>query len=79
MYSFNENEKKQMMDEIAYFFQKEHDLDLGIIGTENIFDFFTNMLGDHIYNIALNDAKKFAHKYVENMDTDYYELYKDLK
>lgn len=77
MYSFKENEKKKMLDEIAHFFKKEHDLDFGIIATENIFDFFVEVIGDDIYNIALNDTRNFFEKYLENMESDYYTLYKD--
>ena len=36
MYSFKEEEKKQIQKEIAYFFKEEYELDLGIIGTEKI-------------------------------------------
>ena len=79
MYSFKENEKRKMLDDIAYFFKKEYDLDLGIIGTENIFDFFVEVLGDRIYNAALNDTKNFFEKYLENMESDYYALYKDKR
>lgn len=79
MYPFEEKEKTQMCEEIAHFFREEHDLDLGIIGTGRILDFFQEMLGNRIYNKALDDAKKFYEKYADNMETDYYALYKDIK
>ena len=41
MNSFGEEEKRQMCSEIAEFFRQEHDLELGIIGTGNILDFFS--------------------------------------
>lgn len=72
-----EEDKKQVLEEIAYFFKEEYELNLGIIGTENIYDFFQDVLGKHIYNQALDDAKRFYERYASNMDTDYYELYKD--
>ena len=78
MYSFDEKEKSRMCDEIAHFFREEYDLELGIIGTGNIFDFFQEMLGNRIYNKALDDAKKFYDRYADNMETDYYALYKEL-
>ncbi len=59
MNSFGEEEKRQMCSEIAEFFRQEHDLELGIIGTGNILDFFQDMLGKRIYNKALDDAKRF--------------------
>lgn len=79
MYTFEEKEKAQMCDEIAHFFAEEYDLELGIIGTGKIFEFFQEMLGDRIYNKALDDAKKFYEKYADNMETDYYALYKEVR
>ena len=77
MYDWKEEEKMQMLEEIAYFFNEEYDLDLGIIFREKIFDFFQDTLGNHIYNKALDDAKKFCDRAYANADADYYALYKD--
>lgn len=79
MNSFGDEEKKRMYDAITAFFREEHDLELGIIGAGRIFDFFQEMLGDRIYNQALDDARKFYEKYAESMETDYYALYKDVR
>ena len=79
MYVFEEKEKTRMCDEIAAFFKEEHDLELGVIGTGRILDFFQEMLGDRVYNKALDDAKKFYEKYADNMETDYYALYKEIR
>ncbi|MDE6739584.1 MAG: DUF2164 domain-containing protein [Lachnospiraceae bacterium] len=79
MYSFEDEEKRLMCEEIAHFFKEEHDLDLGIIGTGKVLEFFQEMLGDRIYNKALDDAKKFYEKYADNMETDYYALYRDVR
>lgn len=79
MYKFEEKDKAQMCDEIAAFFKEEHDLELGVIGTGRILDFFQEMLGDRVYNRALDDARKFYEKYADNMETDYYALYKEVR
>ncbi len=76
---FEEKDRTRMSDEIAAFFKEEHDLELGVIGTGKILDFFQEMLGDRIYNKALDDAKQFYERYADNMETDYYALYKDIK
>ncbi|MEZ3507668.1 MAG: DUF2164 domain-containing protein [Lachnospiraceae bacterium] len=76
---FEEKEKRQICDEIAHFFKEEYDLDLGLIGTGNILEFFQKELGDRIYNKALDDAKRFYEKYADNMETDYYALYRDVR
>ncbi len=75
----NEQDKARMCDEIAAFFREEHDLELGVIGTGKILDFFQEMLGERVYNRALDDAKKFYERYAVNMETDYYALYKDAR
>lgn len=79
MYQFEEQEKKQICDEIAHFFREEYDLELGIIGTGNILEFFQEVLGDRIYNKALDDAKRFYRKYADDMETDYYALYRESR
>ncbi len=79
MYAFEEKEKVQMCNEIASFFGEEYGLELGIIGTGKILDFFQEVLGDRIYNKALDDARKFYEKYADNMETDYYALYKEVR
>ncbi len=75
----NEQDKARMCDEIAAFFREEHDLELGVIGTGKILDFFQEMLGERVYNRVLDDAKKFYERYADNMETDYYALYKDAR
>ena len=77
MYSFVDEEKKQMLAEITQFFKEEHELELGLIGSERIFDFFQETLGRRIYNRALDDAKKFYENYAGNMEADFYSLYKN--
>lgn len=76
---FEERDKTQMCGEIAVFFKEEYELELGVIGTGKILDFFQEMLGDRIYNKALDDAKRFYGMYADNMEADYYALYKDIK
>ncbi len=77
MDSLSKEQKEQMLEEIAYFFNEEFELDLGIIGRETIFDFFQDNLAKYIYNRALDDAKKFYERSASNMEADYYALYKD--
>ncbi len=77
MYSFADEQKKQMLGEITQFFKEEHEIELGLIGSERIFDFFQETLGMRIYNKALDDAKKFYENYAGNMEADFYSLYKN--
>ena len=75
--SLSKEQKDQMLEEIAYFFNEEFELDLGIIGRENFFYFFQDNLAKYIYNRALDDAKKFYERNDSNMEAGYYALYKD--
>lgn len=74
-----ERDKTRMCGEIAAFFREEYELELGVIGTGKILDFFQEMLGNRIYDKALDDAKRFYEKYADNMAADYYALYRDIK
>lgn len=76
MFELSPEEKKKMLDEIVYFFREERDEDLGIIGSETILDFFLDVLGDTIYNRALDDVRIWLKRNIENLESDYYALYK---
>ena len=69
-------EKKKVLEEIIYFFREERDEELGVIGSETILDFFLDVLGEAIYNKALDDVKLWPTRNVENMESDFYALYK---
>jgi uncharacterized protein (DUF2164 family) len=71
-----QEEKQQLMEEIKYYFKEERDEDLGILASENILEFFMNNLGKHIYNKALDDAKRWFDQRMENVEADYYAIYK---
>ena len=69
-------EKKQLLDEIKYYFETERDEKLGILASESILDFFMDGLGKHIYNKALDDAKLWFGHRMEDVEADFYTLYK---
>lgn len=69
-------EKKQLLEEIRYYFETERDEKLGIIASESILDFFMNILGKQIYNKALDDAKLWYSHRMEDVEADFYTLYK---
>lgn len=75
-YKISDEQKAQMLEEIKYYFKEERDEDLGILGVENLYDFFLDLFGDTIYNIALDDAKKYAKRALDDFESDYYALYK---
>lgn len=75
---FSTEEKKQLLEEIRYYFETERDEKLGIIATESISDFFMDTLGKHIYNKALDDTKQWFNRRMEDVEADFYALYKQV-
>lgn len=71
-----QEEKQQLTEEIKYYFKEERDENLGILATENILEFFMNNLGKYIYNKALDDAKLWFDQRMENVEADFYAIYK---
>jgi uncharacterized protein (DUF2164 family) len=74
--SLTSEEKNQLLQEIVYYFETERDEKLGIIGSENILDFFMDSLGVFIYNRALDDSKRWYDKRMEDVEADFYSLYR---
>lgn len=80
-YSYNgikltTEEKKNIIDDIIYFFETERDEKIGIITSEKILDFYMDSLGKHIYNKALDDMKNWFSHRMEDVEADFYSLYK---
>jgi uncharacterized protein (DUF2164 family) len=71
-------EKKQLLEEIKYYFETERDEKLGIIASESILDFFMDTLGKYIYNKALDDTKLWYQHRMEDVESDFYALYKQV-
>lgn len=76
-YNLSLEQRKKLQEDIIYFFQEERDEKLGIIGAETVLDFFLDVLGETIYNKALDDAKLWLTRIIENAESDYYALYKE--
>lgn len=75
---FSKEEKDQILEEIRYYFETERDESLGIIATESIFDFFMDTLGKYIYNKALDDTKTWYARRMDDVEADFYSLYKPV-
>jgi uncharacterized protein (DUF2164 family) len=69
-------QKKKFLDEIVYYFETERDEKLGIIASESVLDFFLDTLGPYLYNKALEDAKHWYSGRMEDVEADFYTLYK---
>lgn len=76
MIKLKDEEKRKLIKEIEYFFSEEFDLDLGIVGSDNIYDFIMENFAKIIYNKGLEDGKKWLDKIWEDISIDYTLLYK---
>ena len=73
----NDREKKQLADEIKAFYLDVRGEEIGIIEEQQLIDLFCEHLAPIVYNKALDDAKKWFGRMMDNLDSDYYELYKN--
>ena len=77
---FKPEEKEQLIKDIQVFFDEERDETIGIIAAEKVLDFFIDVMGNNVYNKALDDVQFWFKRYMGNMESDYYSLYKsDVK
>ncbi len=63
--------------EIKEFYLIERGEEIGLIEQIQLLDFFEERMAPIIYNKALDDAKKWFAQMMDNMDSDYYSLYKN--
>ena len=75
--SLNDREKKWILDEIKAFYLDERGEDIGIIEQQQLFDLFVEKLGPVLYDRGLDDAKAWYQRQMENMESDYYLLYRE--
>ncbi len=68
--------KKKLISEIQGFFHDEHEMQIGMLASEVVLDFFDEKLGKEYYNQALSDSKKWFSDHMENLDYDYELLFK---
>lgn len=62
--------KEYMINEIQRYFEVERGEQLGVIATEDIFDFFIKELGPIMYNKGVNDAKGMVEQKLMNIEED---------
>lgn len=77
--NLTDDQKKVLMDAIHDFFHSEYDEDLGIIKQQRIMELFTEELATIIYNKALDDAMTWYKRQQDNLEADFYSLYKETR
>lgn len=77
--TLTEEQKKQLMEQIQDFFDTEFGDDIGIIKQSQILDMFLEQLAPFVYNKALDDAMLWYKRQQDNLEADFYSLYKEAR
>lgn len=72
----SDKQKEKLNEEIKAFYLDERGEEIGIIQQMQLLDLFERKMAPIIYNKALDDAKKWFSLMLDNIDSDYYALYK---
>ena len=73
----SDSQKKRLNAEIKAFYLDERGEEIGMIEQMQLLDLFERKMAPVIYNKALDDAKQWFVQMMDNMDSDYYTLYKE--
>ena len=65
-------------EEIKAFYLDQRGEEIGMIEQMQLLELFEQHLAPIIYNRALDDAKQWFSQMMENADSDYYVLYKNV-
>ena len=64
----SKEESQRAIEEIITYFESERDEEIGMIGAEDILEFFMEKVGPHIYNKGIEDARETVKKEAEETD-----------
>lgn len=70
-------QKEKLNDEIKAFYLDVRGEEIGMIEQMQILELFEQKMAPVVYNKALDDAKKWFSQMMDNLDSDYYALYKE--
>ena len=72
----SEEQKKALREEIHAYYLDQRGEDIGIILQEGLLDLFLEELAPIVYNKALDDAKLWFSRRMDDVEADFYGLYK---
>ena len=73
----SDKQKEKLNDEIKAFYLDERGEEIGIIEQMQILELFEKKLAPIVYNKALDDARRWFSGMMDNLESDYYSLYRD--
>lgn len=73
----SDSQKEKLNAEIKAFYLDERGEEIGMIEQMQLLELFEQKLAPIVYNRALDDAKRWFSQMIDNLDADYYALYKN--
>ncbi|MHA6481967.1 DUF2164 domain-containing protein [Paenibacillus sp. strain BS8-2] len=70
--------KQQLVSSIQNYMETELDKEIGELAGEQLLDFLLSELTPHLYNAAIDDARKLLEERMASVDDDMYALKKSL-
>lgn len=74
----SDKQKEQLKEEIKAFYLDVRGDEIGIIEQEQLLSLFMERLAPIVYNKALDDAQYWYQRQLENMESDFFSLYRDF-
>ena len=71
-----DQQRERLNAEIKAFYLDERGEEIGVIEQMQLLDLFEQKLAPIIYNRALDDAKKWVGERLEELESDYFTMYK---
>ncbi|RCW49379.1 DUF2164 domain-containing protein [Paenibacillus prosopidis] len=71
-------QKEQLVINIQQFFELERSETIGSIAAEQLLDFMIKEIGPHLYNHAINDARKTVLERMQSLEDELYALEKPV-
>ncbi len=73
----SDSQKEKLGGEIKAFYLDVRGEEIGMIEQMQLLELFQEKLAPIVYNKALDDAKKWFSQMMNNLESDYYTLYRD--
>jgi uncharacterized protein (DUF2164 family) len=78
MMKLPKEQKEQLTGAIQQYFELERSETLGSIAAEQLLDFMIQEIGPHLYNHAINDARKAVLERMQTLEDELYALEKPI-
>lgn len=75
----SDEQKKALAEKIRAFYAYIREEEIGIIEEQQIIELFCEHMAPIVYNKALDDAMRWFKDRLENIESDYYLLYRDVR